>query len=222
MSYILDALKKSQQERELGEVPTITTDQLSAEQTAGDSMRWVYSAVLLAVAALAIAVFGMFFRSGDTPAPDLGSTRTAEASATPIPRTAKNAAHVGATAAGHLPDATTSLAGSGSLPSSLPPPGNQPPARVAVAQQTAAGAGPYSLRETVPLLRELPLTFQQSVPEMNIDVHVFLNVPTKRFVFINQRRYREGEQTTEGPSVEEIIPEGVIFRHEGQRFRLTL
>jgi general secretion pathway protein B len=41
-----------------------------------------------------------------------------------------------------------------------------------------------------------------------------------RFVFINSRKYQEGQTITEGPIVEEITPDGVILSNHGQRFML--
>ena len=220
MSYILEALKKSQQERELGEVPTITTDQVGNERAAGDYMHWVYSAVLLAIAALAIALFGVIFRAGKTPTLDVGS---------PLPSTAPIRVAVSDETNGGVPSAErqrneTRWADDSVaiLDGSALPRDHETTGQMTVTPQLAVSLAPIPLQETVPLLREFPLSFQQSVPAMNVDVHVYLDAPNKRFVFINQRRYREGERTTEGPLVEKIIPEGIILHHDGQRFRLTL
>lgn len=216
MSYILDALKKSQQERELGEVPTITTDQLGTERSAGDPTRWIYTAMLLAIAAMTIALFGIVHRDGkDTPL-SAGSPSTLAMSATPLSPAPPDASYSDlASSSDRLNQtAVTPLDMSPSLAE------QDTPDQVAARPEQPAAATPPL--QPVPLLRQLPLSFQQSVPAMNVDVHVYLNAPNKRFVFINQRRYRQGERTTEGPVVEEIISDGVVLRHDGQRFRLTL
>ena len=55
-----------------------------------------------------------------------------------------------------------------------------------------------------------------------MDIHVYSDQPDKRFVLINSRRYREGEQLSEGPLVEAITREGAVLRYEGQRFLLSV
>ena len=62
MSYILDALKKSQHERQLGKVPTLDTSQTEVEQHRGEPTRWIYSAIVLALAAILVAGYGIVDR----------------------------------------------------------------------------------------------------------------------------------------------------------------
>lgn len=67
MSYILEALKKSQQERELGKVPTLETDPFSTEKGVGGTSSWVLLAVLLAMLAVIIALYAALRGKGDLP-----------------------------------------------------------------------------------------------------------------------------------------------------------
>lgn len=65
MSYILDALKRSQEERELGNVPTLSS--LSAQQEPlrrGQNVPWALSALLLAVVAVAVALYALLRGDG--------------------------------------------------------------------------------------------------------------------------------------------------------------
>lgn len=57
MSYILEALKKSQQERELGHVPTLESPAFPAEERGERPNPWVLVAVILAALAVVIALF---------------------------------------------------------------------------------------------------------------------------------------------------------------------
>lgn len=59
MSYILEALKKSQQERELGTVPRLQALTFDDQPAHAPPHRWVYAALLLAVVAVAIALFAV-------------------------------------------------------------------------------------------------------------------------------------------------------------------
>ncbi|MGB5736914.1 MAG: general secretion pathway protein GspB, partial [Thiohalocapsa sp.] len=59
MSYILEALKKSQQERELGVVPSLQAVSFDDRAASESPHRWVYVALLLAGVAVAIALFAV-------------------------------------------------------------------------------------------------------------------------------------------------------------------
>ena len=55
---------------------------------------------------------------------------------------------------------------------------------------------------------------------MHIDLHVYSANPQERFVFVNKRKYREGETLQEGPHVETITRDGVVLSQHGRRFIL--
>ena len=60
MSYILDALNKSQQQRREGDVPTLSTPQLSPDTKAPPRTRYANGAlILLSAAAVLLAVHTM-------------------------------------------------------------------------------------------------------------------------------------------------------------------
>jgi len=49
-------------------------------------------------------------------------------------------------------------------------------------------------------------------------VHVYAKTPAQRFVILNSRRTREGEQTPEGLLLVAIQSDGVILEFAGHRF----
>lgn len=59
-----------------------------------------------------------------------------------------------------------------------------------------------------------------SVPQLHLDIHVYAAQPADRFVFLNNRKYREGDETPEGTKVERITRDGVVLNHHGVRFLL--
>jgi len=59
------------------------------------------------------------------------------------------------------------------------------------------------------------------VPALNLDLHVYSVKPAERMVFINSRKYREGDTLQEGPVVLQITPDGAILEFRGNRFLLT-
>ena len=73
------------------------------------------------------------------------------------------------------------------------------------------------------LLKEHPVAVSASgtnLPELHLDIHVHSQNAGERFVFVNMRKYQEGETLKEGPSVERITAEGVILNQRGLRFLL--
>jgi general secretion pathway protein B len=61
---------------------------------------------------------------------------------------------------------------------------------------------------------------QTGLPPLSVDLHVFADDPAKRAVFINGRRYTQGATIAEGPTVEEITREGAVLSYRGRRFLL--
>jgi general secretion pathway protein B len=71
-----------------------------------------------------------------------------------------------------------------------------------------------------PSLNELVASGQLNPPEINLDMHAWAPDPKERFVYINMRRYRIGDTTREGATVENITPDGVVLLLQGRRFIL--
>jgi len=68
MSYILEALKKSQHERELGQAPPLATPSFPIEKAGTRLNLWVLLALVLAVSAVVIALYSAL--RGDPDRPD--------------------------------------------------------------------------------------------------------------------------------------------------------
>ena len=52
---------------------------------------------------------------------------------------------------------------------------------------------------------------------MRLELHRFRELPRDRFVFINGRKYVEGERLVEGPLLVSIVPTGAVLVHAGRR-----
>jgi general secretion pathway protein B len=66
----------------------------------------------------------------------------------------------------------------------------------------------------------LRLTRQQQaeLPAYFMTVHVYDQDSAKRFILINGLRYREGDKTREGLTVEQIVPQGAVLGFRGNPF----
>ncbi|MBW1682551.1 MAG: general secretion pathway protein GspB [Deltaproteobacteria bacterium] len=72
---------------------------------------------------------------------------------------------------------------------------------------SAFPSDPGPIRE----FRALPEAVKKKLPRIVILAHIYDEDPNKRFVFINDRRYRVGERIErQGPVLKEIVPDGVI------------
>ncbi len=77
--------------------------------------------------------------------------------------------------------------------------------------------------ESIPTIYELPLEIQQRLETLSLNVHAYYDDPNRRFVYINMKRYQEGdriEDDTTGPLLVEIFPEGVIIDYGGRKAKL--
>jgi general secretion pathway protein B len=93
-----------------------------------------------------------------------------------------------------------------------PPAADRPPA--------TDSASDAERDEILPSIGELNLSGAQALPELHLDVHVFATQSADRFVYVNMRKYKEGAVLQEGPKVERIRRDGVVLSYGGVRFLL--
>jgi len=72
--------------------------------------------------------------------------------------------------------------------------------------------------ETNPESLRLTAAQEAALPSFLMTVHVFDADQTRRFVMINGRKYREGDKTREGLTVERILAQGAVLSHKGNPF----
>lgn len=75
-------------------------------------------------------------------------------------------------------------------------------------------------RDIAPLLKDKPANFRHGVPKMNVDLHVYAERPSERFALINMAKFREGDEIGRGFVLEQITPVGLIISLNGDRFRI--
>lgn len=87
----------------------------------------------------------------------------------------------------------------------------QPPPRAASNDEESAAR--------LPTIDDMALR-GTALPELHLDIHVYATQPAERFVFLNNRKYREGGEMPEGTVIERITRDGVVLNHRGVRFLL--
>jgi general secretion pathway protein B len=219
MSFILDALRKSELERQRQSGPSIAELPVARDDR---RLPWALLAIGLLLA-VNVGVLLFFLLRDDTAA-----LASVESSATPAPVGAAPVAAAPVTVAAmpdaSLPppaaespvaDADTSYADA--MPSaSLPPPAPDP----TLVPDASVTYSPGPAEGLPPSIDDLPAQTTAGLPELSIDLHIYTDDAAKRAVFINGRRYQRGDVLAEGPTVEEINREGAVLSYHGRRFLL--
>jgi general secretion pathway protein B len=109
------------------------------------------------------------------------------------------------------------------------PPGPAAPPRPAVGAPLSGSASPPAGAATVtpPAAPASPAATSPPSPTagavqggLRLDVHVYSEQPADRMVFINNRKYVEGQRLDGGLLLQEITPEGAVLTSGGQRIFL--
>ena len=201
MSFILDALKKSETDRqqkgsaEFAGVPTSTRRE--------SVPRWLWVLGLLLAVNLAVLI-GLLMRPDQAPAATTDAVRSAQ----PATETTDAFAEQVAAAKQNAPPREEPR------PAAAETSSTETPAATAVAPSVPANT--FAL----PTIHEVLANGMVSLPELHVDIHVYSEIPEDRFVFINMNKHKEGSRLAEGPLVREITPEGVVLDQNGTLFLL--
>lgn len=82
----------------------------------------------------------------------------------------------------------------------------------------SAGSAGASVKAAVPA--DLPPSFRAAVSQLRLEALVYAQSPGDRKVFINGRRYLEGETLDGGILVEKIVEEGALLSYRDHRYVL--
>lgn len=201
MSFILDALKKSEAERQRQNAPGIANIREGGGQKNNSRWTWIIGGLL--VVNLAVLA-GIVLMPDDEAADTRAATPTVVTETSPEPSApSKGAAEERRNTPAVLePEAVANPANN-----------EAPTASVVVAPQETTTAG-------LPSFIELQAKGVIQLPDMHLDIHVYSGQPADRFVFVNMSKYKEKATLAEGPTVIEITPDGVVLEHHGNRFLL--
>lgn len=225
MSFILDALKKAESERNRRVAPVLMDARIAPPRRGLPAWAWLLGVVL--VANLAVLAWLLWREPGDVPGAAAGiAGEPADAATAP-----------GAPGAAGSPPPLSAqggtLAGTASV-ATVPGPavvGALVPSPIASAQPPAAGAPPTLPPaaaprarldvESLPRLHELRAA-GLALPDLQLNLHAYDPAPAHRSVLLNGHRLREGEYTPDGVKVERITPAGAVLEASGRLFRLDV
>lgn len=218
MSYILDALKKSDQERQQGNLPNLHSAHGPLLQTRGSLsimkqqyILWlVLGGVFLLIISLAILLFQ--YRQVVAEKESAAVTETAAAIAEP------QVALTSDTAQPSTPVVTNTESSS---PQVIIQDQNEVPVSVTVQAPAEPSTGIDTTAQTgLPLLKDLPASVQAEIPNLEYAGHTYSQNPSHRMIIINGKILREGSLIAPNIYLREITWEGLIIDSNGTRFRV--
>ena len=225
MSFILDALKKSEMERQRQSVPGLMDTRVSQRRTRLPV--WAIALCVLLGVNLLVLSFVLWRKNpaaarASPPPPEVRSAQNAAAPPAPEHFSPLDAAPV------YAPEIPVATAGASAA--------SQPPA---IRESAALRLGNEAVhpvhhsdpvltdsdaqddnQEVLPTISEVSLAGAQTLPELHLDVHVYATKPSDRFVYVNMRKYHQGATLQEGPTIERIRRDGVVLNYQGMRFLL--
>ena len=195
MSFILDALKKSETERQQQGSAEFSSVPTSSEKS--NPARWLWLLAVLLGINFAVLI-GVLMR------PEPTSTETLAEQSTQI-------SNVEETTEAPAPDKAASFEKQISVAIEEH---EEPEEHQELAPPRAAS------KAVMPTIDQLRLDGSLQLAELHLDIHVYSEDPAGRFVFINMVKHREKSRIAEGPTVSEITLDGVILRYQGRNFLL--
>lgn len=245
MSYILDALRKAEHERQRGQVPNPLAS--PPWSPASRHSRWLWLGAGIGLSGnIALLVYLLLRpQSAPEPTPVLTPAPMAvapgpvavpapiiapkEPGITPLPVAPVSPSSTAAAKPLASPSLTPERAPS-KAPASTSLSATRAPTTVGrerrrepapIPKPTAGGPSVTFGPEPPPLLEMLPASARRGLPA-KLDIHVYSPDADKRFVVFNGQRYREGESIGEGAVLETVTPGGATVRQGSRRFRLAV
>lgn len=222
MSYILDALKKAESERNPGTLSAPTAPSAFGPFPQGPAKRrkpWLW----IALPALTLGLLGAAW---------LGAMQswTPPAAQPPTPQPAARQAALPAT------NGETQLTSAGPPERSVGreptrkqvKPKERPAPKTLVKKQPpakdlpkAAKAPPPSPEASIATLRELPAQIQREIPVFVVGGYIYSGNKADRSILINKRLLREGDEVAPGLKLEKMMRNGIVLNYKGYRYRTS-
>ena len=210
MSYILDALKRADAERERGAVPGLHARPVAPlVAPAADARKRLALTVATAVVLGGIATGLAFWRApAEPPVPAPAVAATAP------PR-------VAAPAATALAPPTPAAVIPAAVPTPAPVAAAQAPAKPKPDLVPKVAVPAVAAPAAVALLSELTDDLRRQVPALAITGAVYSENPTQRLLLVNNQVLTQGSVAAPEVTLEEIRPTSSVFSFRGTRFRVA-
>lgn len=214
MSYILEALKKAQSERQMASAPTIHAVPIQAAAPQAASM--TRTPLWMGVAACALLAAGagaVWWLRAPAPVPVAVVQAPAPVPVAPAPQ----------------PEIV------------LPPPMPQPvvaarPAPVAAVKPAPLAAAPVArpapvpepavpvapaVEDALPFANNLPEPMRSELPKVTFGGYMYSKNPADRLLLIDKVLRHEGEEVAPGLTLEKLLPKAAVMNYRGTRYRVA-
>jgi general secretion pathway protein B len=223
MSFILDALKKSESERHRQSGPVLMDVRIAPPRRRIPAWAWVIAAVLLVN--LSVLAWILWLSPANHAAPQVPAMVAAPPPAAAVAPTPASPPAQGLPA----PVPPAPAMPQSSLPEpTLPAPSTRPDTAVQApppaVQAAPAASAPPPMQQidvaTLPKVADM-VAAGMGLPVLQLSWHVYDAVPQSRYVLLNGARLREGEFTSDGVRVAAIVPTGVVVEWRGRQMFLN-
>ncbi len=234
MSYILDALKKAERERGIAQVPTLATVHETRIERPHRRL-WIIGGISLVCIAAMVWAGILLLKSTTNPVPSNINAENVQnqdktllpaqssppsspeaivpAETTPVsPSVLPSKKSVIEETRAAVPKETPRQSEAATLPQRAsiqlqPSPNNATPS---VAEQASPTEAP----------QPNPMSFREAAAKMNITILMYAEAKSERMVFINDRKYVEGDYIEGRYLLETITPEGAVLSFQGERITI--
>ena len=218
MSYILEALKKAQAERQLGSAPTIHAMPIQAAPVATSASARTPLWIAAAVAATLAAVAAVMWWRGPEPVapavlavppivaePPIAVAPVAPPVALPVPQAPLTPPpRVVQAAPVKKPTVATPL-----------------PAAPVVAAEPEPVLQAAALEENLPFLSQLPEPQRSEAPKVSFGGYMYSKNPADRMLIVDKVLRREGEEVAPGLILEQLQSKAAVMNYRGTRYRMA-
>jgi general secretion pathway protein B len=245
MSYILDALKKAESERNLGAVPNVYANAPQAVHADGNAswgkiLPWSVAAIALGVVLIVLAWLQPWRAQPVATAPipvtvpQPVPTPVTSSEPTPAPVAPPVVASAPVKPTDEPPQVKPAPIAKPAVPAAEKKIADTAPAKVEK-PIVKAEAKPDTKAEVKPEVkleakadgsdvgtaRDLPQAIQSQLPPISVNGYLYDKDPADRSVLMNQKLLREGDTVAPDLVLEKLLPKGAVLNYKGYRYRIT-
>ncbi|MBW2187180.1 MAG: general secretion pathway protein GspB [Deltaproteobacteria bacterium] len=200
MSFILEALKKSEKNRQKSSAPNLETQHHNSVKTPTKRPLWIGMLVLFVLLFNGVALIWLF---GPWQQPKVQPQEQPLSASSHM-----NTEHAESTAVPVVPQPVTTIDTQAIVV-------KQPQPTVVAVAPTAEPKQP-----TAVTIRELPAHIQQQLPSFTMSVHGYTG-DNNSLIRLNNKIMRQGSTLDGRYRLEEITPDGAIFSYQGYWFKIS-
>lgn len=221
MSYILDALRKSEQERQRGKVPDIHGAVADQPMPGNKPNIWPIITVVVILVNVGILLF-FALRQSDVAELQPALVTPEVPNIAPRQSVAATPAVLPAPSVQPGPSLVPQAKPQERVSASAGQQNNSPEQPIIIKPKTSREQEPVPQVGYLPQLEELPAYERDGIPDMTFSSHMYSSMPKFRSIIINGKRLKEGQFLNEELQVREITESGVVMSRGSTLFEVDV